>query len=503
MAKRRSFFRSLRAKITIQMLAITLIPIIVTGALVLNSLINLEDETKESVDISHEAMEVEVIQETLSQDAYRLALEAEKDMAVRIDCLRSYASSKLLRDAILSGDPDSIEVQEANNFLAKQFEIIPWFTLFTYMDMNGQAIGGAHPDQMNNMAPTPGIHPAYEQFFNNDLSSSVWWDPFLNRDSDVVVMKIQYAPAWTNPSENIDLFSFDIIAEVQDADGNAIGAIDVMTTIEPLKKAPEYTAKYPNTRVMVFSPPNTLNPYAPPEDDPMDMVKIVADSGDWLLSSEDLNGDGIKNDIVPHNPIVVDTFDEPVPSLRWFDFTKGERLPEDDIPYTAAEQRVRSIIGDATTQIIQPGAFTSDDGEYVVGYARAATGLLEETLRTEGYPGTGLTFMTEQPAEVAFAALESLETLESDLEDNTQSMLTMGMIIFIVVLILVLIVAFFLSRSITRPIVQLSEAAEKVSMGDLDVTVTVKSNDEIGDLADSFSRMVTAVKYLSQDDNEE
>ena len=65
-----------------------------------------------------------------------------------------------------------------------------------------------------------------------------------------------------------------------------------------------------------------------------------------------------------------------------------------------------------------------------------------------------------------------------------------------------LIVAFFLSRSIVRPIVQLSDAAEKVSMGDLAVNVEVKSNDEIGDLADSFGRMVTAYRFMAEDEGE-
>ena len=499
MAKQRSFFRSLRSKISIQMLVISLIPILIIGGFASNSLINLEDETRESVDTSYTAMEEDLIQETLSQDAYRLALEMEKNVAVRIDCVKSYASSHLLRDAILSGDPDSIEVQEADNFLTEQYYIVPWFNMMLYTDINGQAIGGAHSGDMYDRVPTPGIYPAYETFLNNDLTGSIWWDQWTNRESDVVVTKMQYSPAWTTPTE-VDIFLLDIVAEIQDANGNTIGALDVVTALDPPLLSREYTAKYPDTRVMIFAPPDTLTLLGEHTDHPLDMVKIVADTGEWMLSSEDLNGDGIINDVVPRQTEMVEGIEDPQPVLRWFDFEKHDRLPEADIPYTEAEERVRSIIGDATTQIIKPEAFTTDDGEYVVGYTRAATGLLEETLRTEGYPGTGLTFMTEQPAELAFAALESLDTLESDLESNTQSVITMVLVVLVVAFVVVLIVAFLLSRSITRPIVQLSDAAEKVSMGELDVNVTIKSNDEIGDLADSFSRMVTAVKYLSQDD---
>lgn len=53
-----------------------------------------------------------------------------------------------------------------------------------------------------------------------------------------------------------------------------------------------------------------------------------------------------------------------------------------------------------------------------------------------------------------------------------------------------------LARAILIPVEHLREVAEKVSLGDLDISVRRYSNDEIGDLADSFSRMVTAVKFF-------
>ena len=53
-----------------------------------------------------------------------------------------------------------------------------------------------------------------------------------------------------------------------------------------------------------------------------------------------------------------------------------------------------------------------------------------------------------------------------------------------------------LARAILVPVAHLREVAESVSMGELDVSVKRHSQDEIGDLADSFSRMVTAVKFF-------
>ena len=70
-----------------------------------------------------------------------------------------------------------------------------------------------------------------------------------------------------------------------------------------------------------------------------------------------------------------------------------------------------------------------------------------------------------------------------------------------------LAVAFVFSLTMTRPIVKLARAADAVSMGDTDATVDVRSNDEIGDLAAAFSRMVASVRfYMSsfhEDEDEE
>jgi methyl-accepting chemotaxis protein len=57
-------------------------------------------------------------------------------------------------------------------------------------------------------------------------------------------------------------------------------------------------------------------------------------------------------------------------------------------------------------------------------------------------------------------------------------------------------VSILLLRAILRPVDHLKEVAESVSLGNLDIAVRRYSNDEIGDLADSFSRMVTAVKFF-------
>jgi methyl-accepting chemotaxis protein len=63
-------------------------------------------------------------------------------------------------------------------------------------------------------------------------------------------------------------------------------------------------------------------------------------------------------------------------------------------------------------------------------------------------------------------------------------------------LLIALTMSVLLCRAILLPVEHLKEVAENVSMGNLKIAVKRFSDDEIGDLADSFSRMVTAVRFF-------
>lgn len=58
-------------------------------------------------------------------------------------------------------------------------------------------------------------------------------------------------------------------------------------------------------------------------------------------------------------------------------------------------------------------------------------------------------------------------------------------------------VAFFLSRSLTKPIVKMTNAAREIASGNLGVDVFVRSNDEIGELSQSFGYMTKELAKVS------
>jgi methyl-accepting chemotaxis protein len=60
--------------------------------------------------------------------------------------------------------------------------------------------------------------------------------------------------------------------------------------------------------------------------------------------------------------------------------------------------------------------------------------------------------------------------------------------------VLVLIIAWFSARAIVNPIRKLTDAAERMSLGELNVKIDVKSKDEIGLLAQAIGRMQTSLR---------
>lgn len=65
------------------------------------------------------------------------------------------------------------------------------------------------------------------------------------------------------------------------------------------------------------------------------------------------------------------------------------------------------------------------------------------------------------------------------------------------ILLLAVIGSFFLSKSISRPIISLAKSAKLISGGNWDHKVMAKSKDEVGLLSHSFSRMIEKLKAAS------
>jgi len=117
----------------------------------------------------------------------------------------------------------------------------------------------------------------------------------------------------------------------------------------------------------------------------------------------------------------------------------------------------------------------------------------KETL--DAYEGAA-TRLTESAEDGEVAGHESSQTSQEQIEATSKRSVELVTGVSLMGLLLALTMSVTLSRAILIPVEHLKQVAENVSMGNLDITVHRYSEDEIGDLADSFSRMVTAVKFF-------
>ena len=67
------------------------------------------------------------------------------------------------------------------------------------------------------------------------------------------------------------------------------------------------------------------------------------------------------------------------------------------------------------------------------------------------------------------------------------------------IFVLLALCAIGVSKSFVSQLRELKDATDQISKGDLNVALSIRSNDEVGDLADSFERMVAAMKFFMED----
>ena len=68
------------------------------------------------------------------------------------------------------------------------------------------------------------------------------------------------------------------------------------------------------------------------------------------------------------------------------------------------------------------------------------------------------------------------------------------MIVMGVSLIVVILITSLYARTIVKPIIHLTEVADRISLGDLDTKIEIRSSDEVGMLAESFDRMQESLR---------
>ena len=88
--------------------------------------------------------------------------------------------------------------------------------------------------------------------------------------------------------------------------------------------------------------------------------------------------------------------------------------------------------------------------------------------------------------------IQNLEKAANKLTNDTRNI---NIIIFAVLIIVIGLSIFIYGYRLSKNIGMLTDAADRISVGELDVVIEIRSNDEIGALADAISRMQDSLRF--------
>lgn len=131
----------------------------------------------------------------------------------------------------------------------------------------------------------------------------------------------------------------------------------------------------------------------------------------------------------------------------------------------------------------------------VVGYARTSSNnFYDAPAQLSGFEGFGWGVIVAQPENRALQVLAGL--IETGQEFERLPALLGNLFSFVIVMVGVvsLLGAFVLSGNISRPLIEISRMAQRVEEGDLTARVEVRSSDEIGVLAHAFNTMTFGLR---------
>jgi methyl-accepting chemotaxis protein len=94
------------------------------------------------------------------------------------------------------------------------------------------------------------------------------------------------------------------------------------------------------------------------------------------------------------------------------------------------------------------------------------------------------------------AVTKQAAAINASVSSSVSSAISLLSVIGVVGLVIAILVTVLIVRSITRPLAEMTEAAERIAEGDVDVEVGAASGDEIGRLAHAFGDSVDYLRHM-------
>lgn len=134
-------------------------------------------------------------------------------------------------------------------------------------------------------------------------------------------------------------------------------------------------------------------------------------------------------------------------------------------------------------------------------------------MKTRGASDEELLAAEEKSVRPTFDSLMAMLAKQNDLHKSELSVMrndvrasqNRGQLVILIIAIITMIagilLSFFYGRLISRPITNLTRAADDISKGEISKPVSKETKDEIGDLAEAFERMRVSLKVMIEEES--
>ncbi|MCZ6667870.1 MAG: HAMP domain-containing protein [Gammaproteobacteria bacterium] len=430
--KKRSYFQSLRGKITNRILFIGIVPILVIGSIGWFSLDQLTTEVSSKLNVTQTDLLDRVVGANLITVSNRLAEQLDTFMLERISDVVTWVSAPIVveaakaaaalhnREGLTTLDIDAVEAKfitrkslnvspKANSYLKAQIGRSKHFGEAFFTDRNGFNVALTNPTS---------------DFVQRDEN---WWKSAW--ENGISVGEVEY-------DESASIWSVDISVRIDDArTGRSLGVMKAVLGVS--------------------------------------LIQQVADSGVEGIEGGSvtvINGDG---------QLLAET------STRH----ALDRIMNESVNFRkSSDAAIKTAFGS------QPSGYVIGE-QKVMGFAHSAGAELYKSV-VDRFQGFNWVVVVQQSTEVALAPIRGLASIQSSLATSKQNIVYVLGTIVIVVFILAIVMAGILSSRIISPLLELREHAEAVSKGGTSHKINISSNDEIEDLAVAFQRLLTSLTII-------
>ena len=430
--KKRSYFASLRGKITNRILLIGIVPVLVIGLLAWVSLNRLTTEVSSKLEESQNVLLDRVVGANLISLSGRLAEQIDTFMLERISDAVTWASAPIIVDAAkaaakLHSDQGltnlsikdieakfktrkSLNVSPvANDYLKKQINRSEHFGEAFFTDKNGFNVALTNPTS---------------DFVQRDEN---WWKRAW--ENGVSVGEVEF-------DESASIWSVDISVRIDDPrSGRSLGVMKTVLGVSLIQQVADAGVKG------------------------IEGGSVTVINGDGLLLAETTSRhalDRIMNTAV--------------------NFRKSN---DASIQSAFGNRRNGYVIG----------------AQKVLGYSQSAGAELYKAV-VDRFRGFNWVVLVQQSTSVALAPIRGLTGIQSNLAKSQQTVVYVLGTVIVMVFILATIMARILSSGIINPLLVLRDHADAISKGDTSRVIKIQSNDEIEDVATALDRLLTSLSIV-------